>query len=201
MAQTTCVLLIGASGAFGSRLAEGLAREPGLSLVLAGRRRAPLERLADRLAAPGQGRPLVAVADRLSLSAVDLSEVDVVIDAAGPYRREETAVVKAAIAARCHYLDLADGRAFVAAITAFETAAREASVAVLSGASTTPALSHAVLDKLTEGWRRVDRLTVAVCPGNRARAVSRWSVQSCRTSVGRCACFATALGPARRAGG
>jgi len=38
---------------------------------------------------------------------------------------------------------------------------------VLTGASSTPALSHAVLDRLTQGWRRIDTIEIAISPGNR----------------------------------
>jgi len=41
-------------------------------------------------------------------------------------------------------------------------------VVVLSGASSTPALSHAALDRLAAGWQAIDRILVAICPGNRA---------------------------------
>ncbi|MDX1401594.1 MAG: hypothetical protein R3245_06715, partial [Kiloniellales bacterium] len=40
--------------------------------------------------------------------------------------------------------------------------------AVISGASSTPALSHAALDSLVEGWRQVNSIRVAISPGNRA---------------------------------
>ena len=166
------VLLIGASGTFGSRLAEGLVAEPGIRLTLAGRRAQVLEGLSGRLSA-GSGstaadRAEIAVVDRRRLTPDDLSRTDIVIDAAGPFQGGETAVIEAAIEARCHYIDLADRRDFVAAIPGFDEAARAAGIAVLSGASTTPALSHAVIDELTAGWRRIDTLRVAVCPGNRA---------------------------------
>ncbi len=174
------VLLVGAAGAFGRLLAEGLAREPGIRLVLAGRTRAPLERLRDSLG----GTPEVRVLDRDRAMPADLraAQVDVVVDAAGPFQDSRTALIAAAIDAGCHHIDLADGRDFVADIRRFGAAAQRAGVAVLSGASSTPALSHAVLDALTEGWRRIDALSVAISPGNRAprglavvRSIASWA--------------------------
>lgn len=41
-------------------------------------------------------------------------------------------------------------------------------VAVISGASSTPALSNAVVDRITQGWKRLDHILVAISPGNRA---------------------------------
>ena len=125
------VLLVGAAGAFGRRLAEGLADEPGVRLILAGRRRAPLDALRRDL-----GRaPHVRVLDRNTVTPEDLSALGaaVVIDAAGPFQDGSTALIEAAIDAGCHYIDLADGRDFVANVHRFGAAAQRAGVAVLSG--------------------------------------------------------------------
>lgn len=160
------VLLVGATGEFGRRLAEGLAAEPGVRLILAGRTRPALERLRARLG----GAPDVLVLDRDTVTPADLRDLGAaaVIDAAGPFQNSRTTLVEAAIDAGCHYVDLADGRDFVAGIHRFGAAAQRQGVAVLSGASTTPALSHAVLDRMTEGWHRIDTLRAAISPGNRA---------------------------------
>ncbi len=166
MSAAPTVLLVGASGVFGRRLAEGIAREPDTRLILAGRDRAPLEAVRDELGGPVR----VARINRTQVSEAELNAlgVTVVIDAAGPFQASGTTLVQAAIDAGVHYIDLADGRDFVMTIRRFDKAARARGLSVLSGASTTPALSHAVLDKLTAGWRRIDDLLVAVSPGNRA---------------------------------
>ncbi|WP_447757008.1 saccharopine dehydrogenase NADP-binding domain-containing protein [Sphingopyxis fribergensis] len=157
------VLVIGATGVFGSRLAELAAREPGLALTLAARGRAKLDTLAARLG----GLP-VRMLDRAALTAADLAGFDVVVDAAGPFQASAPTVIEAAIAARVHYVDLADGRAFVAAIGAHDAAAKAAGISVTTGASSIPALSHAVIDALTDGWQGIDRIRIGIFPGNRA---------------------------------
>jgi len=176
------VLLVGAAGAFGRRLAEGLADEPGVRLILAGRRRAPLDALRRDV---GRG-PHVRVLDRARTTPEDLTALGaaIVIDAAGPFQDSRTALIEAAIDAGCHYIDLADGRDFVANVHRYGAAAQRARVAVLSGASSTPALSHAVLDEMTAGWRRIDTLRVAIGPGSRApRGLS--VVRACLSWAGR----------------
>lgn len=157
------VLLIGASGVFGSRLAERAALERGIALTLAARDRAKLDRLAARLG----GLP-VRTLDRETIAAADLAGFDVVLDAAGPFQASAPTVIEAAIAARVPYIDLADGRDFVAAIGAHDAAARAAGISVTAGASSIPALSHAVLDALTARWTAIDRIAVGIFPGNRA---------------------------------
>jgi hypothetical protein len=91
----------------------------------------------------------------------------VVVDCSGPFQLSGTQLIEAAIAARCHYVDIADSRAFVAGVTKFDSAARAVAVAVISGASSTPGLTHAVLDHVTSAWLAVDSIDVAIVPGNR----------------------------------
>ena len=160
------LLLVGASGVFGRRLAEQIVNEPGFDLILAGRNEPRLEALRKTLKGPAR----IARLDRTGIGAADLRRLgaSLVIDAAGPFQASGFALVEAAIEAGVHYIDLADGRDFVMNIRRFDRVARARRVTVLSGASTTPALSHAVIDRLTGGWRRIDELLVAVSPGNRA---------------------------------
>ena len=46
------------------------------------------------------------------------------INASGPYQAQDYTLARACIAARCHYIDLADARAFVTGITALDGAAQ-----------------------------------------------------------------------------
>lgn len=158
------VLILGASGVFGSRLVERLAQEAGFALVLAARDRAKLEALAIRLGIAAEVRSI----DRTRISPKDLAYVDVVVDAAGPFQQSHIHVIEAALAAAVHYIDLADGRAFVDAIDQFDSRAKAVRVAIVSGASSIPALSHAVIDTLTDGWGDIESIRVGIFPGNRA---------------------------------
>ncbi len=159
-------MILGASGVFGSRLARLLAREPDVDLILAGR---TAEKLA-ALAADFETRPEIAVLDRETISAADLSacRCDCVIDSAGPFQDRASSVIEAALGAGVHYLDLADGRDFVRDFPKHDARARAAHVALITGASSVPALSHAVIDQLVQGWRSVETIRVGIFPGNRA---------------------------------
>lgn len=158
------VLIIGATGVFGSRLVQRLAREEGIALVLAARNCDRIDALANRLGVAADIRQI----DRTRISSADLIDVDVVIDAAGPFQQSHPYVIEAALTAGVHYIDLADGRAFVAAIADYDERAKAAGIAIVSGVSSIPALSHAVLDTLTEGWSGIDTIRVGIFPGNRA---------------------------------
>jgi saccharopine dehydrogenase-like NADP-dependent oxidoreductase len=180
------VLLVGATGAFGERLAEGLVRS-GIAVIGAARNIARLDALARRLG------PLFAV-EPLERSNIDTAcllalrrrwpGLFAMADTSGPFQTSDNRLPRAAIGAGLHYVDLADDRAFVGGIRGLDAEARAANVAVLAGASSTPALSHAVLDTLVAGSRQVIAIEVAIAPGNRApRGLS--VVQAVLSTVGR----------------
>jgi saccharopine dehydrogenase-like NADP-dependent oxidoreductase len=164
MADPLKVLILGASGVFGSRLAERASTEPGVELTLAARNLARLEKVAQDLA----GEPRCLTMDRNRVTAHDFSAFDLVIDAAGPFQSSHMRVVESAIAARVPYVDLADGREFVRDFPRYDDVAKGAEVPLVTGASSIPALSHAVIDALTQGWQRIDHLRIGIYPGNRA---------------------------------
>ena len=159
------VLIVGAAGVFGGRLAAGLAETTDAELILAGRSRAPLERLAQSLP-----RARVVVLDRLTVSPSELRALGahVVVDAAGPFQGASHDFARAVVSADAHYLDLADARDFVAGIGALDVLARQKGRAAIAGASSTPAITHAALDALCAGWRRIDTIRAGIAPGNRA---------------------------------
>lgn len=166
--MTRRILLVGATGAFGARLAARLARWPDVELMLAARSTGPLESLASDLRGLGAAIRVV-VFERENPSDLAALAPWAVVDAAGPFQASDLRLAEAAIAAGSHYLDIADGRAFVAAFpAALEAAAAAAGVLAVTGASSTPALSNAALEAITIGWRSIDTVTVAISPGAKA---------------------------------
>ncbi|HVH78404.1 MAG TPA: saccharopine dehydrogenase NADP-binding domain-containing protein [Stellaceae bacterium] len=160
------VLVIGGAGAFGGRLVDGLLATTDLEVVVAGRDLAN----AETKARPSGGRARAVRLDAATVTAEALAATGafVVVDAAGPFQGASYRLARAAIGAGLHYIDLADARDFVAGFGALDDAARAAGVTALTGASSTPALSHAVLDELTAGWQRIDAIEIAISPGNRS---------------------------------
>jgi hypothetical protein len=165
------VAVIGGYGSFGSYLCRLLGRIPGVELTIAGRR-------------PDQAAALVAELRQASampvrVTAFDLDRpadvaalralgIQVVVDAAGPYQGLDYRLAEACIDAGLHYIDLADSHRFVAGIDALDARAKVAGVAVISGASTVPALSGAVIEELERDMARLDCAKIAISPGNRA---------------------------------
>ena len=160
------VLVIGGSGAFGGRLVDGLIAHSDFDVVIAGR---DMRRAAAKAEQCGPRASALSL-DTTSVTAEQLAATGafVAVDAAGPFQGADYRLARAAVAARMHYLDLADARGFVAEFGRLDTVARTAGVVALTGASSTPALSHAVLDRMTAGWRHIDTIEIAISPGNRS---------------------------------
>lgn len=148
------VLIVGGYGTFGARLVRLLADESRLTLIVAGRSRSKADAFC---AAVGARAALVpARFDRADNPESQLAALapDILIDASGPfqaYGSDPYRLVKACIARRIPYLDLADDSGFVAGIAAFDAAARGAGIAVLSGVSTVPVLTTAAIRRLADG--------------------------------------------------
>ena len=132
---TRRVLLIGATGAFGTRLASMLARMDGVDLVLAARGRAELLALSRTLVRDGaRASILVEVFDRRHPEALASLRPWIVIDAAGPFQDTGYDLPMSAIRAGAHYIDISDARAFVARFPEMLNAeAREAGVLTVCG--------------------------------------------------------------------
>jgi hypothetical protein len=162
------VVVLGGYGAFGARVSERLAASPGLELVVAGRSRERAERLARELAAKARANVRAAVMDAGSITADDLraERTALVINASGPFQTQDYRVARAAVDAGAHYVDLADARGFVTGIGALDGDARRAGVLVVSGASTVPALSAAVVDELAPQFAALTSVEIAISPGN-----------------------------------
>ncbi|MFI4994953.1 MAG: DUF4166 domain-containing protein [Hyphomicrobiales bacterium] len=165
------VLILGGYGVFGGRLAGLLADEEHLGLIVAGR---SIE-AASAFCATHQGKAHVAPMrfDRDGDVEAQLREIGpgIIVDATGPfqsYGADPYRVVRAAILLGIDYLDLADGSDFVEGVAAVDEAARAKGVFVLSGASTCPVLTVAVVRRLSQGMTRLDCVVGGIAPSPHA---------------------------------
>lgn len=163
------ILLVGGTGVFGSRLAEGLGRDGVENVLLAGRQRSRLVDVAGRL---GQSWLEIDVTrDNLEQRLNDISPF-AVIDASGPFQSYGHAdpyrLARAAIAVGAHYLDLSDDAEFTDGLKTLDLSAKANGVTALSGASSVPAISAAAARDLAKGLTKVDLIESMILPGNRA---------------------------------
>lgn len=160
-------LILGGYGSFGARLARMLADEAGLTLVIAGRAAAKAAAFCAALAGRAKATALAFDRDRDVGRQLGAAAPDLVVDASGPfqaYGAEPYRVVEACIALGIRYLDLADGARFVNGIARFDAAARARGVCALSGASTLPALTAAVVRRLARGIDRIEEVRAGIAP-------------------------------------
>jgi saccharopine dehydrogenase-like NADP-dependent oxidoreductase len=162
------VLVLGAYGAFGARVAERLAGQPAIELIVAGRSLPRAEAIARRLSEGRGANVIPACMDAADISTDQLArkQANLLINASGPYQRQDYRLARACIAAQVHYVDLADARGFVAGIGTLDEEARRAGVLVVSGASTVPALSAAVIDAYLQQFARLECVRIVISPGN-----------------------------------
>jgi Saccharopine dehydrogenase NADP binding domain len=162
------VLIVGGYGAFGGLAAERLARIAGIEVVVAGRSLEKAQGFAARLAEGACAEVRGIRLDAQDVSGAALGEIApaVLISAAGPYQGQDYRLARACIAAGVHYIDLADAREFVTGIGALDAEARRVGVLVVSGASTVPAVSAAVLDAYTGRFDALARVEIVIAPGN-----------------------------------
>lgn len=166
--RTQTVVVLGGYGVFGSRVVRSLVKHDEIGVVVAGRNAHAAAKFCESLP-PGRARP--AALDYSTADFVDrLVKLDaaVVIDAAGPFQQRDLSLARTCARQRIHYIDLADDRERVCSIGELDSAARENGVLTVSGASTVPALSTAVIDELVTGLARVGTVDVGISPGHRA---------------------------------
>src|SRR5258708_40123961 len=108
------VLILGASGQFGSRLCRRLVQLDGLHLFLGGRDRQKLEATQGQLLAAKPDAKIDMLAGRFNASALlDLLYslgLNLVVHLAGPFQGQVYAVAKPCIQPGVPYFDMADGR-------------------------------------------------------------------------------------------
>lgn len=186
------VLILGGYGTFGARLAQLLQDEPQATITIAGR---SLQN-AQKFCATLRGGATAEEFDRDGDVESQLRKIapNLVVDASGPFQeyRDPYRVVRAAIALRIDYLDLADGSGFVEGIEQYDELARTSGLFVLSGVSSFPVLTAAVVSILATDMKRLYRVTGGIAPSpyagvglNVIRAIASYGGKAVIADIGR----------------
>lgn len=91
---------------------------------------------------------------------------DVVIHTAGPYQGQDYRVARACIDCGAHYVDLADGREFVDGFNQLNGEAESKGVLLVSGASTLPGLSSAVIASMSSKFSAISGIEISIAPAH-----------------------------------
>lgn len=158
------VLILGGYGNFGKRIARALTKK-GIPVIIAGRSKEKAEAFINTLSLAES-----AIFDVTIELATQLEQWKpaVVINTCGPFQTSNYDVAKICIKHGVHYIDLADGRDFVTGITALDADAKQHHVAVISGASTVPGLSSAVIEHYKSEFSEIESLRFGISPGQKA---------------------------------
>lgn len=163
----TRVIVLGATGNFGARICRALASDPKLQVIGASRHSRP--------AAAAEQTGTAVEHARLDLRGESFANElralapAIVVHCAGPFQGQDYRVARAVLSAGAHYIDLADGRGFVARFAdEIGAASIAANRVAICGASTLPALSSAVIDAFAPRFARIDEIEVIIAPAQRA---------------------------------
>ena len=84
--------------------------------------------------------------------------IQLVIHTGGPFQGQSYAVAQRCIETGVNYCDLSDCRTFVNGVSVLDAQAKHAGVAILSGCSSVPTLSSALIDQYRYRFTRIDSI-------------------------------------------
>ena len=146
------ILILGGYGVFGGRLAELLSDIHEIEMLICGRNIDRATRFCDTFQGAASVTPVLL--DRSALAQhMDRLTPDLIIDASGPFQQygaDSYSVIKTCIRFAVNYMDFADAAEFVFGVSQFDPAAKDAGVFILSGVSSFPVLTAAVLREMSK---------------------------------------------------
>jgi len=159
------VLVLGGYGVFGSRICELLCKD-GHSVIIAGRNLHKAQVLANKL-----GTSAISIDRNADLTKIAELQTTTVIDASGPYNaygNNPYRLVQYCLGHGVNYIDLSDSADFTKGILQFDGFAKANKCFALSGASSVPAVSAAVVTELSKNFDNLTSIEIAILPGNKA---------------------------------
>ncbi len=164
------VVVVGATGHFGGRICRRLMRRSGIKLYISSRSKSSAESFAAKLSPVSKNTIVEPVQlDQTSsafASDLRLLNPEVVVHTAGPYQGQDYTVANACLQCNCHYIDLADGREFVEKFSCLNEAALRKDLLLVTGASTLPGLSSAVLATFESEFAAIRSIETTIAPAH-----------------------------------
>jgi short subunit dehydrogenase-like uncharacterized protein len=156
MPEAQTWMLYGAAGHTGALIAKH-AQERGHRPLLAGRSGPPLAALAEALGLPHR---VVTLEDPTALRAA-LADVDLVLNAAGPFVRTAAGLAEACLDAGVHYVDIGNELQVFLTLYGLHQRAQEAQVAVVPGVGFGVVATNCLARYVSEKVGGAERLEVA----------------------------------------
>lgn len=156
------IVILGGYGTFGSLISDQLADE-GAEVIVAGRDVVKGKSFAENIQA---SFIQCDASDDISLRKA-IRGAFLVVNASGPFQKENFSIPQTCIVEKCHYIDIADGREYVTNFHKLGDQAKQNSVFACTGASTSPAVTSALIDELIKGIPDFTSIQIAMNPGNK----------------------------------
>ncbi|WP_036300819.1 saccharopine dehydrogenase family protein [Methylotenera sp. L2L1] len=156
------VLIIGGYGNFGSVISRTLAKESDIQIIVAGRSLQKAETFTQALDAKNIAEAIFIDINQNIATVLSNIKPNILIHTSGPFQGQSYDVAKACIQAGINYIDLADGRNFVEGIGSLNSLAKEANVLLISGASSVPCLTSALIDHYYDEFEALDSLDYGI---------------------------------------
>jgi hypothetical protein len=166
----TNILILGGYGNFGKRISEALAKSK-VPIIISGRDAGKAKELCCAIENKYKGcRVSHSIFDAKTDLVRKIKELApiVIINTVGPFQNCGYDIAKACISCGVHYIDIADARDFVVKISELDKKAVAANVSVISGASTVPCLSSAVLEEYKNNFSKINSIVYGISPGQKA---------------------------------
>lgn len=163
----TNVMILGGYGHFGIRISEALIKD-NIPIIIVGRNSDKLTKTIDRLK---QKYPTANIMGSCFDIYTDLDaqlkalKPSVVIHTSGPFQEQDYTIPKLCITNHVHYLDIADARDYVRNISSLNELAERNQVIVISGASSVPGLTSAVIEEHKATFSEWDDLKFGISSG------------------------------------
>ena len=155
------IVVLGGYGTFGSLISARLANFA--NVVITGRNQATGQKFADSIDA---GFSRCDAKNEKSLRSAIIG-AHIVINATGPFRPNDYSIPSTCIEENCHYIDIADDREYVTGFIKLDAQANAKGILACTGASTTPAVTSAMVSDLSSNFQEIDSIKIYLSAGNK----------------------------------
>lgn len=162
------VLIVGGYGQFGGRLSRRLSGLENLELMVGGRSHAKAEAFCKEQG--GNLKPAVFDRDGDIQNQLNKLKPDIMVDASGPFQNVFGTgynLPRICASMGVHYIDLSDSGTYTQGITTLDSEAKRTKTAIISGASSVPALSAAVVIAARKHFSTINSIEGGISPGGK----------------------------------
>lgn len=161
------IMILGGYGHFGIKIAEALVKD-NIPIIIVGRDQ---DKLTNAMRYLKQKYPAASIAGSCFDVHKSLDEKlkelkpSIIIHTSGPFQNQDYSIPKICIENHVHYLDIADARDYVRDISTLNELAIQNNVIVISGASSVPGLTSAVIDEYKPTFSELHHLKFGISSG------------------------------------